>query len=339
GWWFYWYFRAVGGAGRTITFNFTDGAPVGVRGPAVSLDGGLNWSWLGKQTNTKSFTYSFPTNADIVRFSFGIPYTEANLKSFLERHMTNSALQQRILCQSRKGRDVEQLHVGRLDGNARHRVLITCRAHACEMMSSYAGEGIIEAALSDGPDGKWFRENVELMLIPFVDKDGVEDGDQGKNRRPRDHNRDYDANSLYPETRTLQQLVPTWSEGRLKLALDLHCPSIRGESNEKIYLVGSENPAIWKGQERFGKLLEQVQQGTLPYRATNNLPFGKGWNTSRNYSAGTSGARWAASLPGVQLATTIELPYANASGAEVTAETAREFGQDLLRAIRFYLEE
>jgi hypothetical protein len=39
------------------------------------------------------------------------------------------------------------------------------------------------------------------------------------------------------------------------------------------------------------------------------------------------------------LATTIEIPYATASKREVTAESARAFGPDLLRAIRRYLEE
>ena len=43
-------------------------------------------------------------------------------------------------------------------------------------------------------------------LVPFVDKDGVEEGDQGKNRAPRDHNRDYAGASMYPETGALREL-------------------------------------------------------------------------------------------------------------------------------------
>src|SRR5436190_1939137 len=55
--WFYWCFRVRGAAGKTLTFKFTEVAPVGVRGPAVSLDEGATWKWLGAQTNRKSFTY------------------------------------------------------------------------------------------------------------------------------------------------------------------------------------------------------------------------------------------------------------------------------------------
>src|SRR5215213_4902724 len=45
--WFYWAFRVTGAQNRTLTFEFTQQQPVGVRGPAVSLDDGVNWSWLG----------------------------------------------------------------------------------------------------------------------------------------------------------------------------------------------------------------------------------------------------------------------------------------------------
>src|SRR5262249_28983730 len=38
--WFYWYFRVRGSQGRTLTFHFTKGNPVGVLGPAVSTDAG-----------------------------------------------------------------------------------------------------------------------------------------------------------------------------------------------------------------------------------------------------------------------------------------------------------
>lgn len=337
GWWFYWCFRVRGAAGKTLTFNFTERDPIGARGPGVSLDEGATWSWLGKPANYKSFTYSFPPDANSVRFSFGMPYTETHLKTFLQSIGNNSALKLETLCHSRKGRAVEQLRIGKLKGDPKFRVMVTCRAHCCEMMTSYVAEGLIKSALADEESGKWFRENVELLVIPFVDKDGVEDGDQGKLRKPRDHNRDYDANAIYRETRAIQKFVPKWSAGKLRLMIDLHCPYIRGGAHETIHLVGSPKPEIWREQEQFGKILERVQTGTLVYRSANNLPYGKSWNSAKNFTAGPSIAGWAGELPGVKLATTIEFPYANVLGNEVNAETARAFGSDLARAIRAYL--
>ncbi len=49
GWWFYWGFRVRGAQGRSLTFAFSGRNPIGVRGPAVSTDGGRSWSWLGAE--------------------------------------------------------------------------------------------------------------------------------------------------------------------------------------------------------------------------------------------------------------------------------------------------
>lgn len=62
------------------------------------------------------------------------------------------------------------------------------------------------------------------------------------NRIPHDHNRDYSDNSLYPEVDAIRKFVPTWSDGRLRFALDVHDPWIRGESAEIIYLDESDGP-------------------------------------------------------------------------------------------------
>jgi hypothetical protein len=340
GWWFYWHFRVRGAAGRTLRFEFTDGKPVGVRGPAVSLDEGGTWAWAGAGSATQdSFDHSFGGGDDSVRFSVGMPYTGENWAAFLGRLGWSPALEAGELCRSRKGRAVELLRAGRLDGGARFRTALTCRHHCCEMMASYALEGLVEAVLAGDELSRWFRENVELLIVPFVDKDGVEDGDQGKNRRPRDHGRDYDDGQLYPETRAIRELLPAWAGGRPLAAIDLHCPWIRGEWNEHIYQVGHDTPWVWAEQQRFGRVLESVVKGPLPYVAAKDLAFGQAWNTGKNYSQGAGFKRWAESIPGLRLATSFEVPYANAEGAEVNAGSARAFGQDLAAALRLYLEE
>ncbi|MHC4678895.1 MAG: M14-type cytosolic carboxypeptidase, partial [Planctomycetota bacterium] len=59
-WWFYWYFRVRGVAGRTLKFQFTGRKPIGTQGPAFSTDGGHTWSWLGTQAvEDSSFSYTF----------------------------------------------------------------------------------------------------------------------------------------------------------------------------------------------------------------------------------------------------------------------------------------
>jgi hypothetical protein len=230
------------------------------------------------------------------------------------------------------------LLLGKLNGAAAHRVALTCRHHACEMMASYVLEGIIDEVLGNSGDGKWLREHVQFFIVPMVDKDGVEDGDQGKNRKPRDPNRDYDGKSIYPSSQAIRERLPKWSGGKLRFALDLHCPWIRGNHNEVIYFVGGPDEKLWQEVGRFGKILESIQSGPLVYQTKNNLPYGQGWNTKANYTAGKAFSRWAGELPGVIAASTIEVPYANASGKAVTDQSARALGHDLARALRKYLQ-
>ncbi|UCG60060.1 MAG: hypothetical protein JSU70_11165 [Phycisphaerales bacterium] len=338
GWWFYWNFRVRGASGRTLTFQFTGKDPIGTQGPAISADSGRSWSWLGTDAvKDASFVYTFGEAADEVRFCFAMPYQQADLQRLLARYENNPNVVVRELCKTRKGRPVERVHAGRLDGQARHKVLLTARHHACEMMASYALEGALESVLADSDEGRWFRRNVEIVAIPFVDKDGVEDGDQGKNRRPRDHNRDYIGKSIYPSVAALRTFVPNFSNGRLKMVLDLHCPYIRGQYNEVVYIVGSLDEDVYRQQVRFGSILEDLAEGPLPYDNGDILPFGKAWNTSGSYGSGKSCSRWAAGLEGVRLAACFEIPYATASGRPVAADSARAFGRDLASAIRAYL--
>ncbi len=340
--WFYWYFRVRGASGRPLKFLFKDSV-VGVRGPGVSLEGGRAWRWLGAESaDERSFLYTFPEDAGGVRFAFGMPYTQADLDTFLAHRQSHPNLKAVTLCQSRKGRPVESLTFGRLDGKAEHRVMLTARHHCCEMMASYALEGVIDAVMADDAVGEWLRDRVEFMAVPFVDKDGVEDGDQGKGRHPHDHNRDYAAPCLYPEVAAIRDLGFRWSGDRLRFALDLHCPGQRGEWHELIHFVGTPNADEWARTEQFCEALANSVRGALPYRKENNLPFGVDWNTPEEYEDASgeprSAGRWLGNLPGVWFGACIEIPYANAQGAEVNTETARAFGRDLAAAIRLYLD-
>jgi predicted deacylase len=338
-WWFYWYFRVRSEKAETIKIQFNGNNPIGTQGPAFCTDGANKWSWLGPlNIKESSFTYTFGPQHKEVRFCFSIPYLEANLNQFLKKYNDHPNLAVYELCRTRKGRAVERLHTGKIDGNPKYRVLLTARHHACEMIASYALEGLLETVLSDTDLGLWFRNNVEILAVPFVDKDGVEDGDQGKNRKPHDHNRDYGGNSIYPSVRAIRNFVPQWSEGKLKFALDLHCPYIRGQYNEVIYIVGSSNPDIWRQQQKFASILESVCVSSLPYSAQSSLPFGTAWNTANNYGDHKSCSCWASEQPGILLATTIEIPYANVGNVIVTADNARDCGKDIARALRTYLE-
>jgi len=341
GHWFYWCFRVKGAADKTLTFNFTNGNVLGVLGPGVSKDSGRSWRWLGKKSvKGQTFKYSFANDESETLFSVGMAYQDSHLKDFLSRYADNPHLKVETHCKTKRGRDVERLRLGCLDREPSYRVLLTARHHSCEMMANYALEGLMDTVLSEGDLGEWYRENVEIVAIPFMDKDGVEDGDQGKNRKPRDHNRDYGGKSIYPSVTALREFVPAWSKDKLVAAVDFHCPYLKGGVwNEQVYIVGVMNKDIWQEQLKFAAKLEKHRKGPLPFRSADALPFGQAWNTQSNYKTGKSFGRWAGEIKGIRLSTTLEIPYANVKGKEINQESGRDLGRDLAEGLKGYLEE
>jgi hypothetical protein len=345
-WWFYWCFRIKGAAGRSIRFHFTDRNPIGENGPAKSRDL-VDWSWVGTDTVEVSerpgkdgfgvrFTYAFAEDEDELHFCFSFRYVGDDLHRFLEPYSSNPGLRQEVLCKSNGGRNVEKLLLGHRHEDVEHRILLTARNHCCEMIASYAMEGAIREVL-EGESSGYFLKHTEIMIIPFADKDGVEQGDQGKLRAPRDHNRDYDERSIYAETKALKKVAPTWGKGKLHVTFDLHCPWIRGKYNSDIYAVGCREQDIWARITDFCRILERVSTPAAPYQEKNNLPFGTAWNTGVSSSEGLSCAGWGRTLPDIDFGASFEIPYARFSDVDVTKEGAREFGENLMKALKVYL--
>jgi len=335
--WFYWAFRVTGAAGRTVKFEFPEGkpagGPVGVRGPVVSKDRGKTFSFpLDGKSDKASFTYTFAADENETWFYECHPYVRADWDAFVKRHeaFLGRVFVVETLCRSRKGADVPRARFGCISETPKHRVFVSARHHCSESMASWVLEGIGEAFFAKNALGVWLRENVELMMVPMTDYDGVQAGDQGKNRAPHDHNRDY-AQFLYPETAAIRDWIAEHAKGRLDMFIDVHCPGIRGKYNEFVYTPWKD-PAILPSAENerlYSHLLEKCQSGSMRYRASDDLPFGQSWNTSANYAAGWSAVIWACkTVRGLQIARSYEVPFANANGAVVTPDTCRALGRD-----------
>ena len=339
--WFYWGMRVKGAAGRTLTFHFTHGDVVGVRGPVVSTDRGKTFSYpLDGRSDKWSFTYTFAADADEVRFYECLPYVRADWDAFLARHAAarGSKLSAETLCRSRKGAEVPRARFGCIAKTPKHRIFLSARHHCNEATASWVLEGVAEAFLRDDALGRWLCENVELMMVPMVDYDGVQAGDQGKNRAPHDHNRDY-SEFLYPETKAITEWIGSYAGGRLDAFVDVHCPWIR---EDLAVYTPWKDPKILPSaadEQRFSQLLEKLQEGTMRYRASDDLPFGQDWNKGVNYAQGWSAVIWACRrVKGLRIARSFEVPFATANGTVVTPESCRSFGRDVAKAFQALFE-
>ena len=326
--WFYWLLEAKANRAGSVRFvlpsmviGHRNGA-IGFQGPASSRDGGRTWRWMGtEQVAGNTFRIDFIEAGETVRLGVTIPYTTANLSSFLARHADNPHLKSGVLTKSSQRRDVELLQVGQRKPG-RQAVLITGRHHAAETIASYVIEGMLEAAMSESEAGKEFRERFVLFCVPLVDKDGVENGDQGKNRRPHDHNRDYTDSPIYPEVHAIQQLQAV---ERFDYALDVHCPTLVIDIHQVMYFVGAKNHPP-KNFEKVTEFAKRIKTG-LPAGA----PHGPLVWLRNESKMSPKNSRWFAFQEGVIMSATLEIPFAP-KGKAADVESCREYGRVILQA-------
>lgn len=336
--WFYWYFAVRGAEGQTLQFAFKP-SQVGARGPGVSVDGGRTWQWMGiESVKDGVFSYTFSPEAREVRFSNGMPYVAADFDRFLEKFKGRPDVRVETLTKSPKGRDVPLVLIDSPNRKTPYAVALTCRHHSSEMMASYVLEGILLGVLADDAQGRWLRDHVDFLVVPFADMDGVEDGDQGKNRAPHDHNRDYAGTPIYPEVAAIKEKIPAWSADRPLIFVDIHNPSLKADIHEVIQFLAPEQEDQAARLSRLVELVALNNQGSIIFRRNMIMKFGSGYNgitgTPPPISAG-----WARTLPNILFGVSLEMPFANANGSEVNAETAREFGQDIAWGLAAYLKE
>ena len=338
--WFYWAMRVKGAAGRTLTFRFTTSDAVGVRGPVVSTDGGKTFAYAAEKDATrKSFVYTFGPEEDETYFYECHPYVRTDWDTFVAKYAGNPSFKVGELCKSsQKGASVPVASVGCLNGTPKHRILLSARHHCSETMASWVLEGTIDQFLAGDELGAWLRANVELTVVPFTDYDGVQAGDQGKNRAPHDHNRDY-TEFRFAETRAIAELL---KRKPYEIYIDVHCPWLHSDCNEFLYTPWKDPKTIHDLalEKRFSQLLEELQCGSMRYRAGDDIPFGVAWNTDKNYALGMSAVRWAlANIPSLKICRTYEVPFANARGAVVTPDTCRDLGRDTAKVFKAILSE
>ena len=326
--WFYWYFEATAKKPGRVTFitpemviNFKNGA-IGNQGPAMCTDQGQTWNWAGKDiVKDNTFSHDFQKAGEAVRFAVTIPYLESDLKNFLKRQADNSHLKQSVLTKSREGRAVELLQIGE-KGTSKKPVLITARHHAAETIASHVLEGFLEEAISESDEAKEFRTRYVLFAVPFVDKDGVEKGDQGKNRKPHDHNRDYGENSIYPEVQAIKKLD---AEQQFRFALDFHCPTLVMPDHQVMYFVGAKHHPAYNTENvaEFAKCIKQGLPKTAPVGPLN-------WLRDENDPSPKS-SRYFGFKERMIMAATLEIPFAP-PGKEMDPKRLREYGKVMLKA-------
>ncbi|MBO4572813.1 MAG: hypothetical protein J5762_03490 [Clostridia bacterium] len=314
--WFYWAFCVEGAKGQTLTFHFQP-IRLGYWGPAISHDL-KSWRWLGGRDGD-SFTYTFGEDEDKVYFAHDMLYHPDRFFAFAkEKGLTTEKF-----CISRKGRSLPCVKLGQ---GARS-VIVAARHHACEATGNYVLEGFLDEYL------KAPLADTKILCVPFVDYDGVIEGDQGKARTPHDHNRDYDVNipSIYPSCAAIRKYA---DENGCNYAFDFHSPGHFGAVNDNESIVRNS----FEKEKRFdaiGKLFEaEMTERSFKYYRKNDFPFMFDWNIpSANFGA------YMAKRSENEIAFSLETPYFGSEDNKVSQENIVEVGRCFCRAFKRYVSE
>ncbi len=282
-WWFYWNFSAenLSEQKHEITFEFMNRRVVGPWGPSVSTDGDV-WEWLGAENSISrsAFKYSFEPG-EKKYFSFSIPYQHKHFRDFYVKYRDDERLQKEVLTTSEKGRPVDLLLLGNFDSE-KH-IIFTARSHACESPASYVLEGMLEHWLTQ--QDSTFLDEYFIHVVPFVDIDGVEEGDQGKDRAPHDHNRDYTEDPIYNSTAAIMDYAKSL-EGNIVIYIDFHSPWKWGGIHNHIFFVKTPSPSLEETRKLCGIIEELVREdpdsGSIPYNQSRNLNPGESFNDPGN---------------------------------------------------------
>jgi len=317
GTWFYWAFCVEGANGKTLTFHFEEHR-LGYFGPAVShnLE---SWEWLNSPDDDNTFTYTFSENEDKVYFAHDMLYHPNRFYEFCEKN----DLKVEEFCVSEKGSSVPFITFG----EGEKTVLLTARHHACEATGNYVLEGVLENLLENPIEGYKF------ICVPFVDFDGVVNGDQGKQRIPHDHNQDYvpDKEPIYAVPKKIREIV---AGGGVLYGFDFHSPWHKGSDHDTALIVHSCEE-LRSCFDSFGKLLEQeITQNAFKYYTENDLYVGRSWNKGGNHTFSSCVIK----NPDAMLAFTLETPYFGTKDRKnvFTQESGIELGKCFANAFRKY---
>lgn len=317
GFWFYYNFRVSGAEGRELTFRF-DKPIVSPFGPGISFDG-KTWRFLPERIvrTPNSFSFRFAEKEREVWFAFSLPYQWERLKTRLKDYRAVAAEK---LCLSEKGRTVYALSAGK----GKTKIVLSCRHHCCETTASYVLEGMLDGIDADVR----LREKFSFLILPFADLDGAEAGDQGKNRKPHDHNRDYTDNPLYNSVRAWSDAVRSFGP---RAALDLHSPWLWGDKDDHVSVI--YNRRAGNALDAFAELLGKATQNS-PFRHERawDIRWNVGWNTNKNGLEVSANDFY--SRCGAEIACGIEIPY---FGTELHGEDDfKRLGKDILTALDEY---
>lgn len=208
------------------------------------------------EAEASELRFEVPAAADRVEVAYCTPYGLDRVQALLAALGRHPDVRVRVIGESEHGRPFPLVEMG----HGETHVWLAARHHAGEVPGAYVLEGLLREAVRQ----PGLLERVTIHAVPVVDVDGVAEGMYGKERRPRDFNRDYVATPSRPEVAALTEAAE--AVGRADIYVDFHAPC----AGDHTFLVPVSEPlttlAYWDEVWELGRWLEAQAPAACPCR-------------------------------------------------------------------------
>jgi hypothetical protein len=240
--------------------------------PVVCMDDG-EWrrveetSLVQSPTGHVALQFETPEGCTDCSAAFCFPYGHSQLRRAVRE--TAGTWHIETLDVSAGGRPLVRLLSPSAEGNEAG-VYIVARQHSGETPGSWVLDGILRAVAGEDAGGP--LHDADWWAVPFVNVDGVVEGDYGKDPMPADFNRAWAPMPLRPEVYAIQRDMMHFA-GRYgrRLVLDLHAPG-GGETGLYQFLPREGRPDEQRtAAESFAPLLA-AQFPDVPAESISRVP-------------------------------------------------------------------
>jgi hypothetical protein len=303
---------------------------------AFSADG-TNWEHTprGERRGDRSL-YHINASTSTLWLAWGPPFTSKDARQLIQKACDLCPCAKSFtLARTRGGRPVPGVRISQPGAAARPRfsVWIQARQHAWECGSSWVARGFVEWLMSNDPAAASLREKADIVVIPIMDVDSVEEGQGGKEQMPHDQDEDWHPDPYFPEVAAgMKSLYALAKTNRLDLLLDLHNPGYSARDVD-FYIAPTPllPPERVANEQNFFNLVKEQMTGEIKF----NGRIGPDSDTYDPVMNKCVDAWVAAQSQPHVVSLTMEIPW------NISASTASGYlkaGEQLGRSIDLYLQ-
>lgn len=221
-----------------------------------------------------------------------------------------------------QGRPLPRIRLAGPEKDGKIGVYVTARQHAGETPGSWVLDGLLRH-LADGGLG-----DQDWWIVPFVDLDGVENGDYGKDAHPWDFNRAWEKMPMRPEVLSIQADLHRFASRYPKrLLIDLHAPG-HAEDGLWLFMPRSHRPAAQReASERFVSALSSVFTEMAPSALQRETNYGSRWGADATIAC------WVWDNLAETPAVSLETSYQSLAGHRLDIKGYRDVGRRIALAV------